>query len=78
MTAIELKKLVLQRISEINDLSFLNALYTLLESKKESKQISLSADQLNEILLSKKEIETGIFTEHYILDKEFEKWQKEK
>jgi hypothetical protein len=56
----------------------LNALYTLLESKKESKQIPLSADQLNEILLSKKEIETGIFTEHYILDKEFEKWQKEK
>jgi hypothetical protein len=78
MTAIELKKLVLQRISEINDISFLSALNSILESKLHTKKISLSAEQLNEILLSKKEIEAGIFTEQHAMDKEFEKWLKEK
>ena len=59
MTAIELKKLVLKRISEINDVSFLNALNTILESKQEPKKISLSTEQLNEILLSKKDFESA-------------------
>jgi hypothetical protein len=78
MTAIELKKLALKRISEINDVPFLNALNTILESKQEPKKISLSAEQLNEILLSKKEFESGIFIDQLAMDKEVDKWQKEK
>ncbi len=78
MTAIELKKLVLQRVSEINDISFLNALNTILESRVQPKKISLSAEQSDEILLSKKEIEAGLFIEQDSLNKTFEKWQKEK
>ena len=78
MTAVELKKLVLKRISEINDVSFLNALNTILEEKQEPKKIALSTDQLKEILLSKKEIESGIFIEQLVIDEEIDKWLSEK
>ena len=74
MSAIELKKLLIHRIAEIDDVSFLNALKTILETKTKSKVISLTQEQREEIVESKKEIEQGLFIEQIELDKEFDKW----
>jgi hypothetical protein len=74
MTAIELKTLLIHRISEINDISFLKALKTILDSKTESGVIQLTPDQLNDIIESKKEIEQGLFIESSVLDKEVRQW----
>jgi hypothetical protein len=74
MTTLELKKLLIQRITEINDISFLKAVKTILESKTENEVLILSPDQRNEIIASKKEIEKGLFIEQENLDKEISKW----
>lgn len=74
MTKLELKKLLIQRITEINDISFLKAVKTILESKTENEVLILSPDQRNEIIASKKEIEKGLFIEQENLDKEISKW----
>ena len=74
MSAIELKKLLIHRIAEIDDISFLKALKTILETKTKSKVISLTKEQREEIIESKKEIEQGLFIEQIELDKEFDKW----
>ena len=72
MSAIELKKLLIHRIAEIDDVSFLKALKTIIESKTKSKVISLTHEQREEIIGSKKEIEQGLFIEQIELDKEFD------
>ena len=74
MTAIELKTLLIHKISEIDDISFLKALNTILDSKTESGVIQLSQNQINDIMDSKKEIENGLFIENSALDKEVRLW----
>ena len=74
MTAIELKKLLIHRIAEINDVSFLNAIKTILDSKTQSQTISLTTEQRFEIIESQKEVEQELFIKQYELDKEFNKW----
>ncbi len=74
MTAIELKKLLVHRIAEINDISFLKAIKTILDSKTETEVLVLSAEQKAEILKSKNEIEKGLFIDQEKLDKEISKW----
>lgn len=74
MKAIELKKLLINRIEEINDVSFLNAIKTILDSKTQSQIMTLTSEQRNEIRKSKKEIEQGLFIEKVELDKEFNRW----
>jgi len=74
MTTIELKKVLIHRITEINDISFLKALKTILESKTETEVISLTLEQRNEIIESKKEIEQALYIEHELLDKKVSRW----
>ncbi len=74
MTAIELKKLLIHRIAEINDVTFLNAIKTILDTKSQSQTIILTSEQRYEIQESRKEIEQGLFIEQVELDKEFNKW----
>lgn len=74
MTAIELKKLLVHRIAEINDISFLKAIKIILDSKTETEVLMLSAEQKAEILKSKNEIEKGLFIDQEKLDKEISKW----
>jgi hypothetical protein len=78
MTAIELKKLLIHRIAEINDVSFLSALKTILDSKTQTHTLTLTSEQRYEIIESKKEIEQGLFIEQIELDKEFNKWASAK
>jgi len=74
MTTLELKKVLIQRIAEINDVSFLKALKTILESKTETEVLSLTSEQRDEIIESKKEIEQGFYLEQELLDKKVSKW----
>ena len=74
MTAIELKTLLIHRISEINDVSFLKALKTILDTKTDTGIIQLTQDQLDDIMASKKEIEQGLFIENSVLDTEVRQW----
>jgi hypothetical protein len=76
MTTIELKKLLIHKIAEIDDLSFLKALKTILETKTDRELISLTAEQRQEIIESKKEIEQGLFVEQELLDKKLSLWLK--
>jgi hypothetical protein len=74
MTALELKTLLIHRITEIEDVSFLKAIKTILDSKTETGIIQLTPDQLGDIISSKKEIENGLFKENSHLDKEVMQW----
>jgi hypothetical protein len=78
MTTIELKKVLIHRITEINDISFLKALKTILDSKTDSEIISLTVEQRNEIIASRKELEQGLFIEHELLDKKVSGWLSER
>ncbi len=74
MTTIELKKALIHRITEINDVSFLKAIKTIPDTKTESVIIALTEEQRSEIIDSKKEIEQGLYLEHQVLDKEVSTW----
>lgn len=74
MTTIALKKLLIKRIAEINDVSFLNAIKTILDTKTQTQTLSLTPEQRFEIIESRKEVESGLFVEQVELDKELKKW----
>lgn len=74
MTAIELKNILVHKIAEIDDISFLKAIKTILDSKTSNEILTLTDAQKKEILASKKEIEKGLFIEHNELDKEIKEW----
>lgn len=74
MDTIELKKTLMHQIAEINDVSFLKAVKTILESKKKSEVIYLTADQRKEIEISKSEVGQGLYVENSILEKEITTW----
>ena len=78
MTAIELKKQLIDRIAVIDDVSFLKAMKTILDAKSSSQKLSLTDNQISEILESKKQIASGLVTEQDEIDKKFEKWLNEK
>jgi hypothetical protein len=78
MTAIELKTILIHRISEINDISFLQAIKTILDSKTEAGVLKLTTEQLDEIIASKKEIEQSLFFDNDELEKDFTKWANAK
>jgi hypothetical protein len=74
MTSIQLKTLLIHRISEINDVSFLKALKIILDSRTQAGVIQLTQDELDDIIASKKEIEQGLFIENNTFEKEVKQW----
>jgi hypothetical protein len=76
MSTIELKNIVISKISEINDEAFLSAINTILDSKSESILI-LSDDQKSSIKKSQKEYLEGNYFSNDSVNEEMEKWLKE-
>ncbi len=74
MTTIELKKVLIHRINEINDVSFLTAIKTILDSKSGTTVLALTEEQRNEINESRKEVKQGHYIEHELLDKKVSEW----
>lgn len=78
MTTIELKKQLINRIKEIDDESFLQAIKTILDSKTQSQVITLTKAQRQEIDESKKQVEAGEFIGQVELDQKFNQWKSAK
>jgi hypothetical protein len=76
MTMLELKSILIHRISEINDIRFLEAIKTILDKKAEDSVIVLTDEQKQEIIQSRKEIKEGLFISNEELDKEIQAWLK--
>ena len=70
----ELKSILVHRISEINDIRFLEAIKTILDEKAEDSILELTDDQKKEIAESKKEISQGLFFADNDLDSDIQGW----
>ena len=73
---LELKSILIHRISEINDIRFLEAIKTILDEKAEDSVIVLTEEQKQEIIQSRKEIKEGLFISNEELDNEIQAWLK--
>ena len=78
MTMLELKSILIHRISEINDIRFLEAIKTILDEKAEDTVLVLTDEQKQEIIQSRKEIKNGLFLNNEELDEEIQAWLKAK
>jgi hypothetical protein len=59
MSTIELKNVLIKRITEINDNSFLEAIMTILDSKIDSKIYNLTPKQKDAIIESRRQVADG-------------------
>ena len=78
MTTLQLKKLLIHQISEINDEVFLNALKTIIDLKSKSTVLELSAKQKEEVYQSQLDIKNGLYVAESDLNEEFESWREKK
>ena len=60
MTLLELKSILIHRISEINDIRFLEAIKTILDGIAEDTVLILTEEQKQEIIQSRKDIKEGL------------------
>jgi len=74
MNTIELKNLLIHRISEITDIRFLEALKTILDSKSESSILPITREQREEIIASQKEIAAGMYFDQKDIEGEVAAW----
>ena len=74
MTMLELKNILIHRISEINDIRFLEAIKTILDEKAEDTMLVLTEEQKQEIIDSQNEIKNGLIFSNDELDKEIQEW----
>jgi predicted transcriptional regulator len=78
MTTIELKNILIHRIAGIEDKTFLNAIRTIIESKSESTVYKTTPEQRRRIKESRDQIARGEFFTNEQVEKEVNKWLKEK
>lgn len=86
MSTLELKEILKSKIDQIDDETFLSAVYTILESKSnnieirnlDSQIIILSETQKMEIQNSQREYLEGNFIENEVLNEEMQRWLQEK
>ena len=78
MSTTDLKNTLIRKISTINDIPFLMAIQTIIDSKVNQEIFSLSAGQQAEIIQSKKDIEAGLFIDNEQLNDEVTTWLNEK
>ena len=74
MTMMELKSILIHRISEINDIRFLKAIKTILDEKAEDSSLMLTDDQRREITEAQKEVAQGRIISDDDLDNEVQGW----
>ena len=78
MTTLELKKVLMHRIAEINDKSFLSAINTIIETKSNSTIYKTTPEQRKRIMEGKAQIENGEFFTNEQVEKEIDQWLNEK
>ena len=77
MSTVELQNLLISKISQIDDEVFLTAINTILDNKSEKKIIH-NQNQIEDILISRTEINNGLGIDNEELDLEITKWFQEK
>lgn len=78
MSTIELRHIINEHLSHIDDVSFLNALKTIIESKVSEGLYKLSDYQKERIQLSRDELLKGKTISHDQLQKELDQWLSSK
>jgi predicted transcriptional regulator len=78
MTTIDLKNLIIRKINQIEDDSFLDAIHRIISSKADEQSIVLSDSQKYEIREAKKQIANGESVQHDSLMQEIDKWLENK
>ena len=76
MSTLELQNILVKRISEINDNSFLEAIMTILDSKIDSKIYKLTPQQKDAIVASKRQVANGEVFSNNQVNQEFQEWLK--
>ncbi len=74
MSSIELKHIITEHLSHIDDVSFLNAIRTIVESKVTDGNYKLSDFQKERIDLARHELRKGETISHEFLQKEMDQW----
>ena len=74
MTTIDLKNVPIHQITEIDDISFLKAIKVILDSRTNNEILMLTDQQKEDIMASKKEVESGLIFSEKELDKEIQEW----
>jgi hypothetical protein len=74
MSTIELRQIITERLLQINDESFLNALKTIVESKISSGIYQLSEYERERIFLAREELKNGQTISHENLQIEIDQW----
>lgn len=77
MSTLELKTILIKKISEINDNSFLEAIMTIIDSKIDSKIYQLTSQQKDAIIESKRQVANGDIFSNDQINQEFQEWLKE-
>ena len=72
-----IKEKIRNQVSSIDDVNFLEAIATMLDTKLGSEIIVLSDDIKNDILKSKIQYEQNEFISDSVLNEKMEKWLKE-
>ncbi len=78
MTTVELKNILIQRIAGINDKSFLTAINTIVEAKSETTIYKTTPEQRERIKVGQAQIAKGESFTNEQVEKEIDKWLKEK
>ena len=78
MKTAELKDIIAHRIAGINDKSFLSAINTIIEAKSESTIYKTTPEQKQRIQEAREQIANGDFLTNEEVEKEIDKWIKER
>jgi predicted transcriptional regulator len=74
MSTIELREMIINQLAHINDISFLKAIKTLVDSKAESEVYKLSGFQKERIQMGRAQLIKGQTISHEELQKEIDQW----
>ncbi|MFO7657794.1 MAG: hypothetical protein R6W78_12055 [Bacteroidales bacterium] len=74
MSTIELRHIISEQLSHIDDVSFLNAIMTIIESKASEKIYKLSDYQKKRIVLARQQLKNKQTISHEDLQKEIDQW----
>ena len=78
MTTLQLKKILINQINDIDDVAFLNEIKSIIDSKSNQQIFKLTAEQHKEINASIKDFRNGNLIAQSEIDKEVAKWANEK
>ncbi|MCO5248506.1 MAG: hypothetical protein M9887_06130 [Chitinophagales bacterium] len=74
MTTSEIKKYLIHRIEEIDDLALLEKLKSIIDNHGEANIKALSEEQKNETPISEQEIDQSLFLGFKVIDGDLSKW----